>query len=123
VTREPRDPAWEKLGSRLREVREYLNYSQQYVADHTGIPRTAISDIERGTRKVDSLELHKLARLYRYPTGYFLDEADDPAAADHTLQALTRAMTDLNDQDREEVLRFAQFLRHHGQAERRRPPR
>jgi transcriptional regulator with XRE-family HTH domain len=123
VTREPRDPAWEKLGSRLREVREYLNYSQQYVADHTGIPRTAISDIERGTRKVDSLELHKLARLYHQPTGYFLDEADDPAAADHTLQALTRAMTDLNDQDREEVLRFAQFLRHQGQAERRRPPR
>jgi transcriptional regulator with XRE-family HTH domain len=123
VTRETRDEAWEKLGNRLRKVREYLNYSQQYVAEHTGIPRSAISDIERGARKVDSLELHKLARLYRYPTGYFLDEADDPAAADHTLQALTRAMTDLTEQDREEILRFAQFLRYQGQAERKRSPR
>ena len=123
MTRESKDGAWEKLGGRLREVREYLNYSQQYVANHTGIPRSAISDIERGARKVDSLELHKLARLYRYPSGYFLDEADDPAAADHTLQALTRALTDLTEQDRDEVLRFAQFLRHQGQAERKRPAR
>src|SRR5690242_12816467 len=58
---------WVKLGGRLKEIREYLNFSQQYVSDRTGIPRTAISDIERGARRVDSLELKKLARLYRYP--------------------------------------------------------
>jgi transcriptional regulator with XRE-family HTH domain len=103
---------WAQLGNRLREVREYLNYSQQYVADHTGIPRSAISDIERGSRKVDSLELRKLSRLYRYRASYFLDESPDPAAADHTVQALARAMTGLTDRDQEEVLRFAEFLRY-----------
>ena len=54
-----------QLGKRFREVREYLGFSQQMVSDRTGIARSAISDIERGTRKVDSLELKKLARLYR----------------------------------------------------------
>jgi transcriptional regulator with XRE-family HTH domain len=113
--------AWVRLGNRLREVREYLNFSQQYVADHTGIPRSAISDVERGVRKVDSLELRKLARLYRYPVGYFLDETADPSAADHTVQALTRALTELTAEDKEEVLRFAQFLRFQSQPTRKRP--
>ena len=64
----------QQLAGRLRDAREFMNLSQQFVSDRTGIPRTAISDIERGERKVDSLELKKLARLYRYPVAYFLDE-------------------------------------------------
>jgi transcriptional regulator with XRE-family HTH domain len=114
------EDGWIILGGRLKEVREYLNLSQQYVADHTGIPRSAISDVERGVRKVDSLELRKLARLYRYPVGYFLDEAQEPAAGDHTLQALTRALTDLTEEDKEELLRFADFLRFQGDHGRKR---
>lgn len=99
---------WQTLGSRLKEIREYLNLSQHDVAAATGIPRTAVSDIERGQRKVDSLELRKFSRLYRYPVGYLLgEEADGPEAA----TALARAVVDLTDADREEVLRFAEFLR------------
>ena len=110
---------WRQLGSRLREVREYLNLSQQYVADKAGIPRSAVSDIERGVRKVDSLELRKLSRLYMHPVGFFLGEED----ASDEVRALARAVTDLTDQDRAEVVRFAQFLRHSAEAERRKPRR
>ncbi|MET9914070.1 helix-turn-helix transcriptional regulator [Streptomyces sp. NPDC006476] len=60
-----RDPELTQLGERLKKTRDYLNMSQQFVSDNTGIPRSAISDIERGERRVDSLELKKLARLYR----------------------------------------------------------
>jgi transcriptional regulator with XRE-family HTH domain len=60
---------WRTLGARLKGIREYLNLSQHDVAVATGIPRSAISDIERGNRKVDSLELRKFSRLYRYPVG------------------------------------------------------
>lgn len=101
---------WEKLGGRLREIREYLNFSQQYVSDRTGIPRSAISDIERGSRKVDSLELKKLSRLYRYPVGYFLDEQVDADAGDHAVALLARRLTSLTDADRDQVMRFAAFL-------------
>ncbi len=110
---------WRQLGSRLREAREYLNLSQQYVADKTGIPRSAVSDIERGVRKVDSLELRKLARLYMHPAGHFLGDQE----AGQEVRALARAVTDLTDQDRAEVIRFAQFLRHSAEAERRKPRR
>ena len=68
------DEEWQALGARLREIREYLGISQQNVAQATGIQRTAVSDIERGQRKVDSLELRKLSKLYRYPVSYLLGE-------------------------------------------------
>jgi transcriptional regulator with XRE-family HTH domain len=107
------------LATRLREVREYLGLSQQYVADKTGIARSAVSDIERGLRKVDSLELRKLARLYMYPVGYFLGEEE----ADEEVRALARAVTDLTEGDRAEVVRFAQFLRYSAETDRKRQRR
>ena len=108
-----------QLAKRLREVREYLNLSQQFVADKTGIPRSAVSDIERGARKVDSLELRKLARLYMYPVGFFL--GDEEAGDD--VRALARAVTDLTEGDRAEVVRFAQFLRYSADADRKKQRR
>jgi len=111
----PDNTAWVELGRRLREAREYLNLSQQYVADKTGIPRSAISDIERGIRKVDSLELKKFSKLYLYPMSYFLGEDE----LDEGVRALARAVTDLTDHDRAEVLRYAQFLRFSAVAEKR----
>lgn len=104
--------AWKQLGQRLKEVREYLKLSQQYVSDRTGIPRSAVSDIERGERKVDSLELKKLAGLYRRPIGYFLDESADADASYYGIAALTRALTHLTEEDRRAVQQFAEFLRH-----------
>lgn len=107
-----------RLAGRFREAREYLGFSQQMVADQTGIPRSAISDIERGARKVDSLELKKLARLYRRPAGYFLDERPDATPGDHAIAGLARALAQLTEGDREAVVRFAEYLRDRRAAER-----
>lgn len=107
------DPAsaWRELGSRLKNVREYLELPQQYVAERTGIPRSAVSDIERGVRKVDSLELKKLAGLYRRPVGFFLDEDPNASPGDYAIAALARMLTDLGDADRHAIQQFAEFLR------------
>ncbi|SDS47788.1 Helix-turn-helix [Streptomyces sp. TLI_053] len=101
----------ELLGERLRNTRDYLSMSQQYVSDMTGIPRSAISDIERGTRRVDSLELKKLARLYTRPVSYFLDKEEEVDLGEHALAGLPRALVGLTDGDWEEVLSFAEFLK------------
>ena len=106
-----------QLAKRFREVREYLGFSQQMVADQTGIARSSISDIERGARKVDSLELKKLARLYRRPVGYFLDERPDATAGDHAIAGLARALAQLTEGDRDAVVRFAEYLRDRRAAE------
>jgi transcriptional regulator with XRE-family HTH domain len=104
------------LARKLKEAREFLNLSQQFVADETKIPRSAISDIERGTRKVESLELKRLAALYRMSTNYLLGAVyDDETAgsADPTVSALARAATSMTNSEKQEVLRFALFLRNY----------
>lgn len=110
----PIDEEQEQLGNRLRESREYLGLSQEFVSEHLGIPRASISAMENGKRKVSSLELKQLARIYKQPLSYFLDGEDFPT--DATFNALYRTAKDLSDQDREQVLRFAQFLRQAGRA-------
>jgi transcriptional regulator with XRE-family HTH domain len=105
----------EELASRLREAREFANLSQQFVAKQTGIPRSAISDIERGVRRVESLELKRFADLYRMPLSYFLRTGDEEMAGaaedDPFIKALARAAKEMNEHERGEVLRFALFLR------------
>ena len=100
-----------RLAERLREVREYLGISQQFVADNTRIPRVAISEIENGKRRVEALELEALAALYKHPVSYFLEGALEQPEA---IRALAREAQGLTDKDREEVLRFAQFLKSYG---------
>jgi transcriptional regulator with XRE-family HTH domain len=101
----------ELLRRRLREVREYLNLTQQFVSDQTGISRSAVAEIESGKRRVESTELKKLAQLYRHPVAYFLNEEQPVPADANVLNAFARAAGDLSEDDRNEVLRFAEFLR------------
>lgn len=106
---------WQALGERLRESREYLGLSQQEVAERLGISRPAVTHIEAGRRKVSTLELRQLASLYRRPYEWLIGEARDPGVPeDHLTQALYRTTRELSDRDREQLLRFAQFLRDAG---------
>lgn len=100
------------LAVRLRDAREYLNLSQQFVAEQTGLPRSAISDIERGARRVDSLELKRFAALYRLPTSHFLGD-NEPAleGSDPMLATLARTTREMAEPEKQQLLRFAQFLR------------
>lgn len=106
----------ELIGARLKRVREYLNISQQEVSDQTGIPRPSVSAMENGKRGVDVEELRALARLYGYPVSYFVE--DHPSEAnDPKVEALFRATTQLSEPDKDEVLRFAEYLRFRKEAE------
>ncbi len=100
------------LATRLRETRDFLNLSQRFVSEQTGLTRSAISEIEGGKRKVDALELKRLSRLYRFPVSYFLGETDEETVAQSdTVHALSRAADELPEEDRQQMLRFALFLR------------
>ncbi|WP_419552879.1 helix-turn-helix domain-containing protein [Candidatus Poriferisodalis sp.] len=108
----------EALGRRLKEAREAIGLPQAVVADHLSIPRASVSDMETGRRRVTFFELKQLTALYRRPFSYFSGD-DEDAAVDATAQALYRTTSELSEDDRQQVLRFAQFLREAGRA---RPP-
>jgi transcriptional regulator with XRE-family HTH domain len=54
----------DKIGKKLKSIRERLGFSQDFVAKELNINRQAIIAIESGRRKIDSFELFKLAELY-----------------------------------------------------------
>src|SRR5205807_8754552 len=94
------------LGARLKESREYIGLLQEDVATALGIPRTSVHALEAGKRKVTGLELRRLARLYRRPVGWLLGEEVELNSA----EPLFHAAAALSESDREQVLRFAEFL-------------
>lgn len=66
------------LAERLRQCREALGLTQAQVADHLGIPRTSLVDLEAGQRQVSSPELSRLAILYGREALDFFDQEFDP---------------------------------------------
>ena len=95
------------LAQRLREAREYIGLLQEDVATALDIPRASVSALEAGKRRVSSLELRRLGRLYRRPVAWLLGEEGAELDMDAPLYRATAA---LSDQDKEQVLRFAEFL-------------
>lgn len=95
------------VAERLRESRESLGFTQEEVSGALGIPRTSVHAMETGKRNVSALELRRLSRLYRRRVEWLLGEEVEPVSADN---ALHRATKELSDEDKEQVLRFAEFL-------------
>lgn len=99
-----------RLGERLRQAREYVGFSQDEVAGFLKIPRTAIVHMESGQRKVEALELKRLGELYRKPISHFTDDGPTDALPPDVAH-LARQAAKLSPTDREELGRFAEFLR------------
>lgn len=101
-----------RLGEKLRQAREYVGYSQDEVAGFLKVPRTAVTNMESGQRKVDALELKRLAELYRQPVSHFTGDDNEAGSTLPTDVAhLARQAATLSRKDREELGRFAEFLK------------
>jgi transcriptional regulator with XRE-family HTH domain len=113
TSRSPNDESVDRqnLGARLREAREYLGLSQDEVAKYLNIPRTALSHIESGQRRIDALELKKVAGLYKRAVAFFTGENQSGGGMPEDVAHLARAAADLSERDRQELSRFADYLR------------
>ena len=100
-----------RMGDRLREARKYLGLKQEEVATYLKIPRTALTDIENGQRRVEALELTRLAKLYRQPAAFFTGEDEVASSFPVDVAHLARQAAALSEQDRDELGRFADYLR------------
>ena len=99
------------LGERLREAREYIGFSQDQVATYLGVSRSALSNIETGQRKVEALELKKLAGLYKRTVSHFTGAETDEGAFEADVAQPCAKASELSADDRAELARFADFLR------------
>jgi transcriptional regulator with XRE-family HTH domain len=106
-----------KIATRLKEARDYLGLAQQEVATALGVPRSAISMMESGQRGVDTVELKALARLYQRPVGYLTGEEEPKFSSD--VEMLAKQVAQLSEEDRNELMRFSEFLMQRSQTRSR----
>lgn len=97
-----------EIGSRLRALRDEFGLTQAFVAQRVGMRRSALSEVESGTRKVTPDELVELARLYGTTTDFLTSGQQD--VPEH-VQLLTRLVGDMTEDDVAQVVSFATFLR------------
>lgn len=61
-----------QLGLKIRELREKHELSQERLSNLVGISRAALSELERGNRSLDALELAKVAKIFGLSTDELL---------------------------------------------------
>lgn len=110
------------MAQRLREAREYVGLSQEDVAQALNLSRPAITNIESGTRRVEAVELDKLATLYRQSVNFLLTGDEPIGAAPEQVAFLARALKGLSEKDVQEVARFAAFLKRSSDSKSLRKP-
>ena len=95
------------LGHNLQKARSESNLSQEYIAEKLGISRSAVSQIERGKRKVSSSELNVFSDIF----GISADELLKGRQAGTCAQLFTSRFEELDEADQNEILNLIEFKR------------
>lgn len=97
----------QELAQKLYQARRAAAMSQEEVADQLAVSRPTISQIEAGKRGVSSIEMAKLAKLYRRSLSSFFEDIE---REEDPLVILFRATT-LRPEDQQAIKDFKQLCR------------
>ncbi|PWK52845.1 helix-turn-helix transcriptional regulator [Pleionea mediterranea] len=101
-----------KLGNKLKKAREYLNISGESAAESLDLSVEDVTEIEAGRYSLELEQLVELSRLYMRPVAYFFDVDPKPDnETDDDLRLLARKLDNLDPDDLNELLEFAEFLK------------
>lgn len=95
----------ERLNERIKNMRNELHLSQQYVADFIGINRSAVAEIESSKRSVSAEELGKFGVLFGVTTDELLYGTNTPKP--NTMFA--RHFDSLDEDDQVEIMNLIEF--------------
>jgi transcriptional regulator with XRE-family HTH domain len=62
------------IGNKIQSLREEHNMSQEQLANAIGCSQSALSNYEKGKRKLYLVHLEKLAEVFNKPMSYFIDD-------------------------------------------------
>lgn len=96
---------YKSVGVKLKRAREYLNLTQEQVANILNLGRDAIIRIEKGVRKITAEELSNFSTLYKISIEDIIDEKK----VDYRALAFARGFDALSDKDKKEILDLIKF--------------
>ncbi len=109
-----------KLAERIAKARERADVSQVQVANRLGLPRSAISKMENGEQRVESLVLAAMARLYGVSVSSLLadEEEIEITRGGLPVEALLRSAGNVAPEDREVLDEFLDMCRDYAELKR-----
>lgn len=109
------------LCDRLRDLREYKNYKQAYVAEYLNVSQQVYSRYESGKHELPVRFLEPLSKLYNVSTDYLLrlsvnkkdlSSLSDMKYGNKTLKELLDDISSLDSENIELLNTFINFLMH-----------
>jgi transcriptional regulator with XRE-family HTH domain len=64
----------QKIGKRIKELRNLRGFSQEELADRAGIDRTYINSVENGRRNISIVNIEKISKTLKTDLASFFDE-------------------------------------------------
>ena len=61
-------------GNKIKKIREFKNYTQDYMSDKLGISQNTYSKIESGQSKLDTDRLKQISEILQVPVESILDD-------------------------------------------------
>ena len=102
----------ELIARRIREARKLAGLSQGQVAKLLGLHRPSISEAEAGNRNVTTVELGKLAEIYKVSFAWLAGETGEATNQhDERLQLAARELQKLKPEDLERLLAILASMR------------
>lgn len=96
---------YDNIGNKIKELRlKYGNISQEELAQELKIQANTLSRWETAKYKPSIEDLHKIAKFFGERISIFFPTLDDTK-----LQALMSATENLDDEELDEVTRYAEF--------------
>jgi Zn-dependent peptidase ImmA (M78 family)/transcriptional regulator with XRE-family HTH domain len=100
-------PTRETIATRVKLAREQAHATQEAIANHLGIPRPSVSEIEAGRRDLSSTELAALSDYLKKPMEWFLATGEQFAPDSWNPERFRLRGGHLEDGDRAALLDFA----------------
>lgn len=83
-------PEYELLRNLIRETRTHAGVTQESLSNQLGRSQSFISDIERGVRRIDAIELRDVCRFLDTNMIEFLSELENRIEKRHLGAAISR---------------------------------
>lgn len=108
--------SYKDIGLKIQIAREEKGLSQEQLARALGCSQPALSNYEKGKRRLYLSHLEKLSEVLEKPPEYFMENLPQAspaadAAGDPRIDELVQYIRVLSENDLDELLTYAKYLR------------
>jgi len=109
--------SFKDIGFKIQIAREEKGLSQEQLARALGCSQPALSNYEKGKRRLYLSHLEKLSEVLEKPPEYFMESNDLPRptppadAGDPLFDELVRSIKELHHNDLEELFTYVKYLK------------